>query len=77
LAATFRRRAGRFDALRRAGWKGFGPVPWEHVPNRGFLRALAALAHAAGRIDDVEEATRCSEFLRDSSALAATELGFA
>ena len=65
------------DALRRAGWKGFGPVPWEHVPNRGFLRALAALAHAAGRIDDVEEATRCSEFLRDSSPLAASELGFA
>ncbi len=34
------------DALRRAGWKGFGPVPWEHEPNRGFLRALAALARA-------------------------------
>jgi len=65
------------DALRRSGWKGFGPVPWEHVPNQGFLRALAALAHAAGRIDDVEEATRCSEFLHDSSATAAAELGFA
>jgi Protein of unknown function (DUF3151) len=65
------------DALRRSGWKGFGPIPWEHVPNRGFLRALAALAHAAGRIDDADEATRCSEFLRDSSALAAGELGFA
>ena len=35
------------DALRRAGWRGQGPVPWEHEPNRGFLRALAALARAA------------------------------
>src|SRR4249920_3874493 len=31
------------DALRRAGWKGRGPVPWSHEPNRGFLRALHAL----------------------------------
>ena len=29
------------DALRRAGWRGQGPIPWEHEPNRGFLRALA------------------------------------
>ena len=28
------------DQLRRAGWKGHGPVPWSHRPNRGFLRAL-------------------------------------
>ena len=35
------------DALRRSGWKGHGPVPWEHEPNRGFLRALHALARAA------------------------------
>ena len=26
------------DLLRRNGWKGHGPVPWEHEPNRGFLR---------------------------------------
>jgi len=32
------------DALRRNGWKGFGPVPWSHAPNQGFLRCLAALA---------------------------------
>ena len=38
------------DALRRSGWKGQGPVPWAHVPNRGFLRALAALSQAAGEI---------------------------
>ena len=40
------------DLLRRNGWKGHGPVPWEHVPNRGFLRALAALARAAAAIGE-------------------------
>jgi hypothetical protein len=56
------------DALRRAGWKGSGPIPWEHEPNRGFLRALYALALAAQRIDDTAEYERCSQLLRDSSA---------
>jgi hypothetical protein len=42
-------------------------VPWEHEPNRGFLRALAALAVAADRIGEAPEAARCAEFLRDSS----------
>src|SRR5690606_27939529 len=37
------------DALRRNGWRGHGPIPWEHEPNRGFLRALAALARASDR----------------------------
>ena len=55
------------DLLRRNGWKGNGPVPWSHVPNRGFLRSLAALAVAAERIGEAPEATRCAEFLRDSS----------
>ena len=58
------------DLLRRNGWKGHGPVPWEHEPNRGFLRALAALATAADRIGESPEATRCREFLRDSSPAA-------
>jgi Protein of unknown function (DUF3151) len=58
------------DRLRRNGWKGQGPVPWEHVPNRGFLRALAALCVAAGRIGEAAEAERCAGFLRDSSATA-------
>ena len=30
------------DMLRRNGWKGWGPVPWRHEPNRGFLRCLNA-----------------------------------
>ena len=62
------------DALRRSGWKGHGPVPWEHVPNRGFLRALAALARAAAEIDEIDEAERCRSFLADSSREAAAEL---
>ena len=55
------------DLLRRNGWKGHGPVPWDHVPNRGFLRALAALAKAAGAIGETAEEDRCAAFLRDSS----------
>ena len=55
------------DQLRRNGWKGHGPVPWDHVPNRGFLRALAALTKAAGAIGEAAEEQRCGEFLRDSS----------
>jgi hypothetical protein len=58
------------DLLRRNGWKGHGPVPWEHEPNRGFLRALAALSLAADRIGETPEAERCADFLRDSSPTA-------
>jgi hypothetical protein len=63
------------DSLRRNGWKGHGPVPWAHEPNRGFLRALHALARAAQGIGEVEEYERCSTFLRDSSPEAADTLG--
>ena len=62
------------DMLRRNGWKGHGPVPWEHEPNQGFLRALHSLAVAAGRIGEDEEAARCRTFLADSSATAAATL---
>lgn len=62
------------DALRRNGWKGHGPVPWSHEPNRGFLRALAALAGAAGAIGETPEEDRCWTFLRDSSPEAYEEL---
>jgi hypothetical protein len=54
------------DQLRRAGWKGHGPVPWAHRPNQGFLRALAALARAASAINETEEFQRCRQFLADS-----------
>lgn len=62
------------DSLRRNGWRGHGPVPWSHEPNRGFLRSLAALAAASERLHDVEEAHRCREFLRESSREAYDEL---
>jgi hypothetical protein len=62
------------DALRRNGWKGHGPVPWSHEPNRGFLRCLAALARAAGDIGETDEEQRCWEFLADSSPEAYAEL---
>ncbi|KRF23526.1 MULTISPECIES: DUF3151 domain-containing protein [unclassified Phycicoccus] len=63
------------DSLRKNGWRGQGPVPWEHEPNRGFLRALAALSRAAGAIGETEEELRCAQFLRDSSMTGARELG--
>ena len=62
------------DQLRRAGWHGHGPVPWEHEPNRGFLRSLYMLGASAAAIGEDDEAERCDQFLRDSSAAAATEL---
>lgn len=62
------------DLLRRNGWKGSGPVPWEHEPNRGFLRALAALSKAAATIGETHEAERCAAFLKDSSATGYAEL---
>ena len=63
------------DALRRGGWRGQGPVPWSHEPNRGFLRALAALSRAAGAIGETDEEQRCAQFLRDSSPEAVEALG--
>ena len=63
------------DSLRKSGWRGQGPVPWSHEPNRGFLRALASLARAARAIGESDEEARCTQFLRDSSAEGARELG--
>lgn len=63
------------DALRKGGWRGAGPVPWAHGPNRGFLRALGALATAAERIGEQGEPERCRTFLRDCDPEAARALG--
>jgi hypothetical protein len=52
------------DRLRAAGWRGSGYVRWVHPENRGFLRALAGMAWAAGRIGEVDEQERCELFLR-------------
>ena len=59
------------DSLRRAGWRGRGPVPAQHEPNQGFLRALLALAEAAEAIGEDDEAERCAQFLVDSGTSAA------
>lgn len=50
------------DRIRGAGWRGSGRVPWAHVPNRGFLRALKGLGTAAGALGERDEAERCKEF---------------
>jgi len=62
------------DQLRRAGWKGHGPVPWAHEPNRGFLRCLHALSRAADAIGESDEAARCAQFLRDCDPAAGDAL---
>jgi hypothetical protein len=54
------------DLLRRNGWKGAGPIPWAHVPNQGFLRALAALGQAAALFEESDEVARVRAFLLDA-----------
>ncbi|MFT4044843.1 MAG: DUF3151 domain-containing protein [Gordonia sp. (in: high G+C Gram-positive bacteria)] len=63
------------DQLRRHGWKGFGPVPWHHEPNRGFLRSVGALARAARAIGEENEYLRCLDLLHDSDPASVAELG--
>jgi lysyl-tRNA synthetase class 1 len=63
------------DLLRRNGWKGHGPVPWEHEPNRGFLGCLALLARSAkviGETDEWDALTRkaADPAKRDAAVLA-------
>jgi len=60
------------DALRKAGWRGQGPVPWSHEPNRGVLRALYELRRAAAAIGEEAEVTRLTDFLRGADETAAT-----
>jgi hypothetical protein len=62
------------DQLRRAGWRGSGPVPWSHEPNQGFLRSLHLLGRAADEIGEHDEAARCAQFLRDCDPSAADAL---
>src|SRR2546423_7563785 len=62
------------DQLRKAGWRGAGPVPWSHEPNQGFLRCLHLLALSADAIGESDEAARCAQFLRDCDPSAADAL---
>lgn len=50
------------DRIRQAGWRGSGHVPWQHEPNRGFLRSLRGLGMAAAELGEQEEAARCAHF---------------
>ena len=63
------------DALRRAGWRGNGPIPWSHTPNRGVLRAIHALSRAAGEIGESDEQQRCATLLHDSDPAATDRPG--
>ncbi|GAA4682459.1 DUF3151 family protein [Gordonia humi] len=63
------------DQLRRNGWKGFGPVPWSHEQNQGFLRCVGALARAANAVGEEDEYLRCLDLLNDSDPNAIGELG--
>jgi hypothetical protein len=63
------------DQLRRNGWKGYGPVPYAHVPNRAFLRCVAVLAKAADSIGETDEFQRCLDLLDDCDPAARRELG--
>ena len=63
------------DQLRRNGWKGFGPVPFDHEPNQGFLRCVAVLAKAAEKIGEDDEYRRCLDLVHDSDPHASEPLG--
>jgi hypothetical protein len=62
------------DSLRRAGWRGQGPVPWSHEPNRGVLRSLWALRRGAAAIGEADEVERLTTFLDDADPAAAPAL---
>ena len=63
------------DALRKAGWRGHGPIPWRHEPNRGVLRALFALRRGAEEIGEADEVIRLTAFLTDADASAIDIIG--
>lgn len=62
------------DRLRANGWKGWGPVPLSHEPNKAVLKAIAMLALASKRIGDNGEYDRCRQMLSDADPAAVTAL---
>lgn len=62
------------DALRGNGWRGTGPVPWSHEPNRGVLRAIMMLAVVARAIGEEDEYIRCLNLVNDCDPSAADEM---
>ncbi|WP_138946314.1 DUF3151 domain-containing protein [Plantibacter sp. M259] len=64
------------DSLRAAGWRGQGPIPWSHAPNRGVLRSLYALRRSAKAIGETEEVERLDTFLREADPTASDEIEY-
>ena len=62
------------DRLRANGWKGWGPVPASHGPNRGVLKAIAMLALTSKAIGDDAEYDRCRQMLSDADPASVKEL---
>lgn len=62
------------DALRQAGWRGQGPIPYDHEPNQGFLRALYSLGRASAAIGESAEVQRIQKFLDDSDPTAVEKI---
>ena len=62
------------DRLRGNGWKGWGPVPFDHEPNQGVLRAIAALGHASQAIGESEEYDRLRQMLSDADPASVATL---
>lgn len=65
------------DALRRAGWKGWGSVLWSHEPNRGVLQCIYVLGQSASAIGETDEYERCMALLDDSDPSARAALAAA
>ena len=63
------------DALRSNGWRGTGPGPWAHEPNRGVLRAIMMLAVVAKAIGEEDEYIRCLNLVNDCDPDAAEAIG--
>ena len=62
------------DRLRANGWKGWGPVPYSHEPNRGVLESIAMLAVTSQAIGDNAEYDRCRQMLSDADPAAVEKL---
>lgn len=62
------------DRLRANGWKGWGPVPASHEPNRPVLKAIAMLALTSRAIGDEAEYDRCRQMLSDADPDSVAEL---
>lgn len=63
------------DDLRSNGWRGTGPVPWAHEPNRAVLRAIMMLAVVAKAIGEEDEYIRCLNLVNDCDPDAAEAIG--